>query len=252
MNRRAPAAAAAASRWSVPRRAAGWSSRTPGRTRITYPLSRGVLGRGTVPRGFALSDEEGCRPVTLIRRGVTRARGTVGRGAAGPSRGTLDRNRGEMDKIRSVTAPYRARTLRRLGPGIVLAIFVVLLVAVPKTPGTLRPTPVLSSLESSGQVSLAGDCGYSSPLPSEPASSLWLFCDTPVYVRKTDRDGRSSWSLQRVIEGSTAAVSSPGSAGRAPGELSEVATPADPGRRATRAGAAPPPFLAPAAGPVMP
>lgn len=108
-----------------------------------------------------------------------------------PSLGTLDRNRGEMDKIRSVTAPYRARTLRRLGPGIVLAIFVVLLVAVPKTPGALRPAPVLSSLERSGQVSLAGDCGYSSPLPSDPARSLWLFCDTPVYARKTDRDGLS-------------------------------------------------------------
>jgi len=157
-----------------------------------------------------------------------------------------------MDKIRFVAAPYRARTLRRLGPGIVLAIFVVLLVAVPKTPATLRPTPVLSSLERSGQVSLAGDCGYSSPLPSDPARSLWLFCDTPVYVRKTDRGGRSSWSLQRFIEGSTAGVSSPGPAGRAPGELSEVATPGDPGRPATRAGAAAAPFLAQPAGLVMP
>jgi hypothetical protein len=161
-------------------------------------------------------------------------------------------NRGGTDKIRFVAAPYRARTLRRLGPGIVLAIFVVLLMAVPKAPVTLRPTPVLSSLERSGQVSLARDCGYSSPLPSDPARSLWLFCDTAVYVTKTDRGGRSSWSLQRFIEGSTAAVSSPGSAGRAPGELSEVATPADPGGPATRAGGAAAPFLAQPAGLVMP
>jgi hypothetical protein len=165
---------------------------------------------------------------------------------------TPGRNRGEMDKIRFVAAPYRARMLRRLGPGIVLAIFVVLLVAVPKTPAALRPTPVLSSLERSGQVSLAGDCGYSSPLPSEPARSLWLFCDTPVYARKTGRGGRSTWSLQRFIEGSTAAVSSPESAGRAPGDLSEVATPSDPGRPATRAGASAAPFLGQPAGLVMP
>jgi hypothetical protein len=165
---------------------------------------------------------------------------------------TPGRNRGELGKIRFVAAPYRARALRRLGPGIILAIFVVLLVAVPKTPATLRPAPVLSGLERSGQVSLARDCGYSSPLPSEQGRSLWLFCDTPVYVRETDRDGRSSWSLQRFIAGSTAAVSSPQAEGRPPGELSEVATPADPGRPATRAGRAPAPFLAQPAGLVMP
>jgi hypothetical protein len=157
-----------------------------------------------------------------------------------------------MDKIRIVAAPYRARVLWRLGPGIVLAIFVVLLVAVPKTPATLRPTPVLSSLERSGQLSLAGDCGYSSPLPSDPARSLWLFCDTPVYAKKTDRAGRSTWSLERFIEGSTAAVSSPEPAGHAPGELGEVATPGDPGRPATRSGTAAAPFLGQPAGLVMP
>jgi hypothetical protein len=165
---------------------------------------------------------------------------------------TTGRNRGELAKIGFVAAPYRARTLRRLGPGIILAIFVVLLVAVPKTPPMLRPALVLSGVERSGQVSLARDCGYSSPLPSDPGRSLWLFCDTPVYVRKTDRGGRSSWSLQRFITGSTAAVSPPGAGGRAPGELSEVATPADPGRPASRAGGAPAPFLAQPAGLGMP
>jgi hypothetical protein len=165
---------------------------------------------------------------------------------------TTGRNRGELAKIGFVAAPYRARTLRRLGPGIILAIFVVLLVAVPKTPPMLRPALVLSGVERSGQVSLARDCGYSSPLPSDPGRSLWLFCDTPVYVRKTDRGGRSSWSLQRFITGSTAAVGPPEAEGRAPGELSEVATPADPGRPAGRAGGAPAPFLAQPAGLAMP
>ena len=148
-----------------------------------------------------------------------------------------------------MAAPRAARTLRRLVPGIVLAIFVVLLVAVPKTPATLRPTPVLSSLESSGQVSLARDCGYSSPLPGDPARSLWLFCDTPVYVRKTGRAGRPGWGLQRFIEGSTAAVSPPETGGRAPGALSEVATPAGPGPSLP---GSPAPFLARPAGLVMP
>jgi hypothetical protein len=156
-----------------------------------------------------------------------------------------------------VTAPDRARTFRRLGPGIVLAVFVVLLLAVPKTarqPATLPPTPVLSSVERSGRVSLARDCGYSAPLPADPGRSLWLFCDTGVYVRDA---GRPGWSLQRFITGSTAAVGAgpagPGPADRAPGVLSEVATPgaaAAPG--AARTGGTPAPFLAHPAGLVMP
>jgi hypothetical protein len=153
-----------------------------------------------------------------------------------------------MAKIRIVAEPQAARSLRRLGPGIILAIFVVLLVAVPKTPATLRPTPVLSGLERSGRVSLARDCGYSSPLPGDPSRSLWLFCDTPVYIR-TGRGGAGGgqrWSLQRFIEGSTAAVSPPEAVGRAPGGLSEVATPGHP------ASGSPAAFLTRPAGLTMP
>lgn len=155
----------------------------------------------------------------------------------------------------SVTAPQGTRVLRRLGPGIILAIFVVLLLAVPKTgrpQATLPPTPVLSGIERSGHVSLARDCGYAAPLPGSPGRSLWLFCDTPVYVAKTDPNGHRGWSLQRFIAGSTAAVAAaangPGPAGRAPGELSEVAAPGSPGRALS----APAPFLAQPAGLVMP
>ncbi len=151
-----------------------------------------------------------------------------------------------------MTAPDRARALRRLGPGIIVALFVVLLLAVPKAarqPTTLPPTPVLSGAERSGRVSVARDCGYSAPLPSDPGRSLWLFCDTAVYVRKT---GRPGWTLQRFITGSTAAVgagaSGPGPASRAPGELSEVATPGS----TARGGNSPAPFLAHPEGLVMP
>jgi hypothetical protein len=141
-------------------------------------------------------------------------------------------------KWRFVTAPHRTRTL---APGIVLLIFVVLLLAVPKTgrpQATLAPGPVLSSIERPGNVSLARDCGYSAPLPA--SRSLWLFCDTAVYVRKTDAHGRPAWTLQRFIAGSTAAVGAT-PAGRAPGQLSEVGTPG--GSAAKTNSGQPAPFL---------
>jgi hypothetical protein len=127
-----------------------------------------------------------------------------------------------------------------LAPGIVLLIFVVLLLAVPKSGhplATLAPAPVLSSIERPGNVSLARDCGYSAPLPA--SRSLWLFCDTAVYVRKTNRPGRPAWTLQRFIAGSTAAV---GAAGRhGPGQLSEVGTPGGPAAKTSAR--EPAPFL---------
>jgi hypothetical protein len=143
-----------------------------------------------------------------------------------------------------------ARSLRHLAPGIVLLIFVAVLLAVPKTPRpqpTLAPTLVLSGIERSGNVSLARDCGYSAPLPA--GRSLWLFCDTAVYVRKTSAPGRPAWTLRRFIAGSTAAVGS-SAAGRAPGQLSEVAAAGGPAAKAN--GREPAPFLARPAGLVTP
>jgi hypothetical protein len=149
-----------------------------------------------------------------------------------------------------VTAPYR--TLRHLAPGIVLLIFVALLLAVPKTgrpQATLGPAPVLSGIERSGRVSLARDCGYSAQLPASPGRSLWLFCDTAVYARKTHADGRPAWTLRRFIAGSTAAVGAT-AAGHLPGQLSEVAAPGAPAAKA-HAGQ-PAPFLARPAGLLTP
>lgn len=148
-----------------------------------------------------------------------------------------------------MTAPYRTRARRGLGPGLILLIFIVLLLAVPKTgrpPGILAPVLVLSSLERAGTVSLAGDCGYSAPLPASPGRSLWLFCDTPVYARPAP--GRA-WTLQRFIAGSTAAVGS-AAAGSVPGPLSEVAPAARDGSPAARDG--PAPFLPRPAGLIQP
>jgi hypothetical protein len=145
--------------------------------------------------------------------------------------------------------PDAARALRRVSPGLVLLIFVVLLLAVPKPARPLLPVPVLSGIERAGKISLARDCGYSAPLPGSPGRSLWLFCDTPVYAREA-----GGWTLQRFIAGSTAAVGPAGPGGR-PGALTEVATPRRPGARGRAAAGvpgSPAPFLAAPAGLVTP
>jgi hypothetical protein len=161
-----------------------------------------------------------------------------------------------------VTAPYGTRAGRQWRR-IVLLVFLAALLAVPFVigppgqPATLAPALVRSGLERAGSVSLARDCGYSAPLPANSRRSLWLFCDTPVYVRHKTPDGHVTWALRRFISGSTAAVgravagSSP--ARRVPGQLSEVGTPrlgtgAAPGGAPASggtlaAGGAPAPFL---------
>lgn len=111
----------------------------------------------------------------------------------------------------------------------ILAVLVAVAFLVGRPPASLSPALVLSGAERGGHVSLARDCGYSAPLPADPRRSLWLFCDTPVYVRGQTASGRGTWALRRFIPGSTAAEgravvgSSPGR--RVPGQLSEVGTP---------------------------
>jgi hypothetical protein len=159
-----------------------------------------------------------------------------------------------------VTAPDRARAGRRLPRALVLVLFLALLVAVltatpqrraPPRAATLAPTAVRSGIERTGRVSLARDCGYSATLPTAPGRSLWLFCDTPVYVRNATAGGRSGWALGRFIPGSTAAVGASvagrGPHERVPGLLSEVPTPLVDASGAQGSGAAvagaPAPFL---------
>lgn len=159
-------------------------------------------------------------------------------------------------KSESVTAPYPTRAgrlRRRIALLVIFAALLAVLFALRllSQPATLAPAPVLSGLERTGNVSLARDCGYSAPLPANPRRSLWLFCDTPVYVRHKTARGHLTWTLQRFIPGSTAGVgrtvAGPGPAQRVPGELSEVGSPrlgtdAAPGG-APAAGGAPVPFL---------
>jgi len=110
-----------------------------------------------------------------------------------------------------------------------LAVLVGVAFLIGRPPAPLAPALVLSGAERGGSVSLARDCGYSAPLPADPRRSLWLFCDTPVYVRGQTASGRVTWALRRFIPGATVAEgravvgSSPSL--RVPGQLSEVGTP---------------------------
>ena len=110
-----------------------------------------------------------------------------------------------------------------------LAVLVGVAFLIGRPPAPLAPALVLSGAERGGSVSLARDCGYSAPLPADPRRSLWLFCDTPVYVRGQTARGRVTWALRRFIPGATVAEgravvgSSPSL--RVPGQLSEVGTP---------------------------
>lgn len=141
------------------------------------------------------------------------------------------------------------RRFRRLPLVIFLAALLVVPGAAVVSPGHITaaaqaaPVPVLSGLESTGRASLGRDCGYSEPLPASPGRSLWLFCDTPVYLRTAN--GRGAWRLMRFINGSTAAESA-STRGRLPGKLTEKATPGT--DSLAQHGAAPEPFLPAPAG----
>ena len=82
------------------------------------------------------------------------------------------------------------------------------------------PGQVLSNFENHYGANIVQDCGYSQPLPADPGSSLWLFCDTDVYRF----NAQGQWTLSDIISGSTAAEG-PASPYQVPTGLSELSTP---------------------------
>jgi hypothetical protein len=82
------------------------------------------------------------------------------------------------------------------------------------------PSQVLSNFENHYAANLVRDCGYSQPLPANPASSLWLFCDTDTY----GFNAQGQWQLTGIINGSTAAEG-PATPGEVPTGISELTTP---------------------------
>jgi hypothetical protein len=82
------------------------------------------------------------------------------------------------------------------------------------------PGQVLSNFENYFGANIGRDCGYSQPLPANPASSLWLFCDTDVH----GLGPVGQWQLSNVVSGSSAAEG-PATPGEVPAGLSELTTP---------------------------
>jgi hypothetical protein len=104
----------------------------------------------------------------------------------------------------------------------ILAAIIVLLCAsaAPALADNPPPSQVLSNFENYYGANIVRDCGYSQPLPADPSSSLWLFCDTDVYGFNSAGD----WGLSNIINGSTAAEA-PSTPGEVPTDLSEMTTP---------------------------
>lgn len=145
-----------------------------------------------------------------------------------------------------------ARTRRHPRRRLVLLVATALLLALPAGSGVVRqragrlgPVLVLSGFEAARDASVARDCGYSQQVSANPPRSLWLFCDTPVYVHR-DAARYRSWVLKQFINGSTAAVGAT-APGRPPGQLAELPAPGT-GNGATRRTGMPQPFLSTPAG----
>lgn len=81
------------------------------------------------------------------------------------------------------------------------------------------PSQVLSNYENSTGADIGRDCGYSAPLPAQPTSSFWLFCDTAV----NGFNSGDQWTLLSFLPGSSAAEA-PDNAGEVPTDLSEQTT----------------------------
>jgi hypothetical protein len=112
------------------------------------------------------------------------------------------------------------RRAGRLAAVLILAAGTACASAGPALADNPPPGQVLSNFENYFGANIVRDCGYSQPLPADPASSLWLFCDTDVY----GFNSADQWGLSDIISGSTAAEA-PASAVEVPTDLSEMTTP---------------------------
>jgi hypothetical protein len=100
---------------------------------------------------------------------------------------------------------------------VLLATVLVLLRAGDGVIGS-PPQSVSSTYETSTGRSIVRDCGFSVAVPGKPERSLWLFCDTVMINRHGQDVG--------LILGTGTAAEGSYTAGRGPGALTEVPTPA--------------------------
>jgi len=103
---------------------------------------------------------------------------------------------------------------------VIVAVGVLGVSALPALADSAPPASVNSNFENTYGASLSRDCGFSMPLPANPATSLWLFCDTAIY----GLNQQLQYHLTGFIPGSTAAEG-PYTAGEVPQGLSELPTP---------------------------
>jgi hypothetical protein len=103
---------------------------------------------------------------------------------------------------------------------VIVAVGVLGVPAVPALADSAPPASVNSNFENTYGASLSRDCGFSMPLPANPATSLWLFCDTAIY----GLNQQLQYHLTGFIPGSTAAEG-PYMAGAVPQGLSELPMP---------------------------
>jgi hypothetical protein len=129
---------------------------------------------------------------------------------------------GELDRA-SLTYLERPMGLRRFSRSATMLIFAAVVTcasSVAALADNPPPGQVLSNFENHYGANIVRDCGYSQPLPADPGSSLWLFCDTDVYRF----NAQGQWTLSDIISGSTAAEG-PASPYKVPTGLSELSTP---------------------------
>src|SRR5262249_27114433 len=103
---------------------------------------------------------------------------------------------------------------------VIVAVGVLGVSALPALADSAPPASVNSNFENTYGASLSRDCGFSTPLPANPTTSLWLFCDTAIY----GLNQQLKYHLTGFIPGSTAAEG-PYTAGEVPQGLSELPTP---------------------------
>jgi hypothetical protein len=115
------------------------------------------------------------------------------------------------------------RVVRRSAWAAVAAVGVLLVPATAALADSAPPAQVRSDFENTYGASLDRDCGFSTPLPANPAASLWLFCDTAIY----GLNKQLQYQQTGFITGSTAAEG-PFTAGAVPQGLSELPTPGTP------------------------
>jgi hypothetical protein len=109
---------------------------------------------------------------------------------------------------------------KRLSRATLLAATLFVVALTPMRAAAATATKVLTNYETQTGRRLSRDCGYSTPLPTDPSQSFWLFCDTAQY----DANGNPYPAAFPFWPGTFAAVG-PSTPGVVPTTLNHLPTP---------------------------